>query len=95
VADATIRLSQLGRGRRWAEHVAATGQPLAIRDDAGQVVVWLRPATEPVTEKLLDDLASRLPDESAREGFREWTAGMAGSDAWVYHRASGTFRGRP
>jgi hypothetical protein len=92
VHERTIRLSQLGRARRWAEDVAATGEPLAVVDDAGQELAWLIPATESLTEELLSEIAARLVDDEARETFRAWTEGLAGNPAFVYHRPSGTIR---
>jgi hypothetical protein len=63
-------------------------------DDAGQEVAWLIPATEPVTEEVLSEMAACLADDEARATFRAWTEGLAGNPAFVYHRASGTIRSR-
>jgi hypothetical protein len=77
------------------EHVATTGKPIAVVDDAGQEVAWLIPATEPVTEAVLAEMEARLVDDEARETFRAWTEGLAGNPGFVFHRASGTIRSRP
>jgi hypothetical protein len=51
-----IRLSQIGRCRKWAECVANTGDRVPIVDDGGREVAWIIPALGPVTEAPLDEL---------------------------------------
>lgn len=71
----SIRLSQLARARRRTELVSQTGEPVSIVDDEGREVAVVIPATEPVTEALLDELTrSGRWTEEAVEGVR-WTVG--------------------
>jgi hypothetical protein len=86
-----IRLAQLGRGRKWAEHVAETGKGIPIVDEEGREVAWLIPATEPVTEALLDELVqSGLWPRENLDYFQ-----LRGGDVrFRYHRAQNAFVSR-
>lgn len=83
-----IKLSQLGRGRRWAEYVGRTGEQIPIVDDTGREVAWLIPATEELSKELLDEL-ERTGLWSAKN--LEAPRKRMGDPRWRYHRAKNVF----
>lgn len=83
-----IRLSELGRGRHWAEYVERTGEQIPIVDADGREVAWLIPATEALSEALLNELErTGLWSAENLEGPRN----RIGDPRWRYHRARNAF----
>ncbi len=87
----TVRMDQLGRGRRWAER-AVQGERIAVLDDEGREVAWIVPATEEITTGLIAEFLSRHPQlsDEVRQRWREELQGLANA-GWRYHRARDCF----
>jgi antitoxin (DNA-binding transcriptional repressor) of toxin-antitoxin stability system len=89
-----IRVAALGRGRKWAESVAESGEAVEILDAAGTPIAYLIPATEPITEELLEQMAGAY---AARHGWKERErAAWVREQRWMvgrgrYHRVRDVF----
>lgn len=91
MTEPQVQLDQLGRGRRWAER-AMEGEQIAMVDGDGDTVAWIVPATEPITEELIEWWVTRWPQltDEQREQRRDELRGLA-RHGWRYMRAQDGF----
>ncbi len=92
MGEPQVRLAGLGRGRRWAE-LAEQGHTVTVLGDAGEPVAYIIPATEPITDAVIEEYIERRgsawPKTVRAKVARELRAFRQGGGR--YHRARGEF----
>lgn len=78
-----IHPDRLGRGRQYAD-LAAEGQMGSVVDEGGDPIAHIIPATEPITDALIDE----LKDTGAAKGdFLEFIRNVKDQPGFRYQRA--------